>query len=415
MQHALGILESTAGLWMEMGLYLLFGYLCAGILSRVLKASMIARHLGHNRLWAVAKASILGVPLPLCSCGVIPVGLSLYRRGASRASTTSFLISTPQTGVDSLLVTYAMLGPVFMIVRPIFAFFNGLLGGGIVAFLEKETTSPPLEGEDRPHASLPEHIFQALRYGFLEFPRQISKWLVIGIAIAGVVAYFLPTEEKILGKYLGSGLLPMVVMAVAGIPFYICSTSSVPFVAVLMANGLSPGAALVFLVTGPATNTATLVLLARELGKKATAIYLGSIVVTSFFAGFVLEWFYRFLNRTPQIPDVMAHEHFGIWQILGGIALALVTGIALWRNLAEKRRNQHQPERHTESSLDIKVSGMTCDGCARHVSKAAMAVEGVRNAHVNLKAGILHVQGEKPDLDAIKQSVQQSGYSIDET
>ncbi|HUT23040.1 MAG TPA: SO_0444 family Cu/Zn efflux transporter [Sumerlaeia bacterium] len=453
MAHLIGILRETRDLWLEMGIYLVFGFAVAGILSRLLKRETIARHLGGNSIGAVAKAALFGIPLPLCSCGVIPVGLSLHRRGASRGATTAFLISTPQTGVDSIAVTWAFLGPLFALARPVAALINGLLGGGIVTWLDrgqKGASAADAAGQtpgdsdcdaceealrERGSVSFLHHAIHAFQYGFVDFPREIVNWLVVGILAAGVISYILPSEKEILREYLGSGVAPMVVMALFGIPLYICATASVPIVAVLVVKGgLSAGGALVFLMTGPATNIATLILIGRTLGRRTAAAYLGSILFTSFACGFALDAVYA-ASGSPL--SVQAHHHgehamLPDWvRLAGGVGLALVVAGGLIQNYVRSRAARKEAAATAlpaalasdgisspagaAPSLQLRVEGMTCSACVEHVRKAAQSVDGVEAAHVDLKSGIVRISGAAPSRDALVRAIEASGYKVAET
>jgi uncharacterized membrane protein YraQ (UPF0718 family)/copper chaperone CopZ len=431
MKHLMGVLSQIYNLWMEMGVYLIFGFAVAGLLSRVIKSETVARHLGGNSFLSVVKASLFGVPLPLCSCGVIPVGLSLFKRGASRGATTSFLISTPQTGVDSIVVTYGLLGPlglVFAVVRPIAAFMNGLLGGAVVNWLdaleEKKTGLNPgltsggaLGADTRPPERLGfwGNTRKGFQYAFLEFPQEIVTWLLIGIVAAGVVAYLLPPDSGFLTKHLGSGFVPMLVMAMVGIPFYICATASVPFVAVLLAAGLSPGAGLVFLMTGPATNTATLILLSRVLGKRTAAVYLGSIVATSFAFGFLLDWWFALRGGVPPFRVGHFHDQRSWLQIAGGVGLLLIVGYSLWEKARAFLYFRKKEAVMSGEIHELLVNGMTCENCARHVSRAAESAAGVESATVDLERNLLKVSGSSPDLAAVRAAVKAAGYQVVES
>lgn len=430
MQHIIGIWNETLNLWMDMGVYLVFGFAVAGILSRVLRQSTVQRHLGGNSLVSVAKASLFGIPLPLCSCGVLPVGISLRNRGASRPAATSFLISTPQTGVDSIIVTYGFLGPVFAVARPVAALINGLFGGMLSAWFGGEQNDaagaaapacPTGDGcaieDDAPRGGLGAHLLGALRYGFLEFPREISFWLVASIALAGLLAYVLPDEKAILAENLGTGILPMLAMLVIGIPLYICSTASVPLVAVLVTQGgLSAGAALVFLMAGPATNAAGLVLIAKSMGKRTAAIYLFSIVVTAMVCGLALEAAYAAMGTSLAVRAA-EHAHQEMlpqWLRVGGaVALLVVAATALVRNQISAHKMRHAgPASEEEETMQLKVEGMTCQNCAEHVRKAAESVEGVESARVDLKPGILHIAGDSPNREALARAIADAGYRL---
>ncbi|MBP7830621.1 MAG: permease [Kiritimatiellae bacterium] len=283
MNTALGILAEFWAVLAEMAPYLLFGFFVAGLLSLVLSARTVERHLGGRGLGPIVKASFWGVPMPLCSCSVIPVATSLRRHGASRGATAAFLLSTPQTGVDSLLVTYSLLGPVFAVFRPIAAFVSGLLGGYLVEAFGGNPTEPPAAEHCACAGCAPagglQRLAQGLRHGFVTLPRDIGKELLVGLALAGLIAALLP--ETFFADVLKPGPLQVLAMMALGIPLYVCATASVPIAAALIAKGVSPGAAFAFLVTGPATNAATLLTLRKLLGGRAAALYLGTIVATA--------------------------------------------------------------------------------------------------------------------------------------
>jgi uncharacterized membrane protein YraQ (UPF0718 family) len=280
----------------EMSPYLLFGFGVAGVLSVFINAQRVEQHLGGGGFWQVFKASLFGVPLPLCSCGVIPVSMSLHKHGASKGATVSFLLSTPQTGVDSILVTYSLMGPIFAIFRPLAAFVTGLLGGCLVNAVENhdirhqpekkaECTDPCCTNE-----KAESRLVRAFKHGFVTLPADIGRSMLIGLFIAALIAALVP-ENYFADKLSGGGnhILSMLIMMVVGIPVYVCATASVPIAVQLIAIGLSPGTAFVFLMTGPATNAATLATLASQVGKRAAAIFLLTVVVSSLAGGLILD------------------------------------------------------------------------------------------------------------------------------
>jgi uncharacterized membrane protein YraQ (UPF0718 family) len=216
----------------QMAPYLLFGFLVAGVLSVYISPMWVERRLGGRGLGPVFTASLFGVPLPLCSCGVIPVAASIRRHGASRAATTAFLLSTPQTGVDSIAVTYALLGPVFAIFRPVAALLTGVLGGFLVQFFGQPSVTGQAE-ESKPDACREtccegRHqrnvLLRALHHGFVTLPRDIGLALVIGIVIAGSMAALV--EQNQLHAYLGGGFLSILLLMATGVPIYVCATAS---------------------------------------------------------------------------------------------------------------------------------------------------------------------------------------------
>ncbi|UCG46677.1 MAG: SO_0444 family Cu/Zn efflux transporter [Phycisphaerales bacterium] len=275
----------------EMSPYLLFGFFVAGLLSVVVSQTLVQRHLGGRGLWPLVKASAVGVPLPLCSCGVIPVSMSLHKHGASKGSTIAFLLSTPQTGVDSILVTLSLLGPLFAIFRPVAALITGLVGGGLVDLFEAYTPAGQAEAAectDECCSGGGGRIVRGLKYGFVTLPRDIGRAMLLGLAVAAVISAAVP--DDFFADTLGTGLLAMVVMMFLGIPVYVCATASVPVAAALIAKGLTPGAAIVFLMTGPATNAASFITIWKVLGGRTAVTYLAAVAGCALASGIVLDY-----------------------------------------------------------------------------------------------------------------------------
>lgn len=299
----------------ESSVYLIFGTFVAGLISVWLPKESISRHLGGNGFKGVAKAALFGVPLPLCSCGVIPTALSLRRQGASRGATLSFLISTPETGVDSLAITYALLDPIYTIFRPVAAFATALATGGLATLVIKEEEPQAASAEvctvcddgcDDGHShTLGEKLSKAFRYGFGDLLGDIALWLIVGIILAGLITALIP--DDFFTTWIGTGVGSMVVMLAFGMPIYICATASTPIAAAMIAKGLNPGAALVFLLAGPATNAATITMVTRYLGLRAAAVYLSSISVMSVAIGLALNALYSAWGVAPE-SIVMANR-----------------------------------------------------------------------------------------------------------
>ena len=318
----------------EMAPYLLFGFLIAGVLSVWINASVVERQLGGGGFWQVFKASLFGVPLPLCSCGVIPVAMSLHKHGASKGATTSFLLSTPQTGVDSILVTYSLMGPIFAIFRPVAAFITGLVGGNVINMLERRDLLKKAVPQEKPPCDDPccvnpkqqSRFIRAIKHGFVTLPADIGRSMLIGLVIAALISSLVP--EDFFAETLavsGGGIIAMLVMMVLGIPVYVCATASVPIAVALIAKGLNPGAALVFLMTGPATNAATLVTLGSQLGKRTAIVFLLTVMVSSLVGGIILDAIFR--GDISQIT----HAHGAMlpaW--LKNIAAVVLLGVLGW-------------------------------------------------------------------------------------
>ena len=359
------------------------------------------RHLGEANLRSVVNASLLGVPMPLCSCGVIPTGVGLYRNGASKGAAQSFLISTPQTGVDSIMITYSLLGLPFAIIRPIAAFITGIVGGVITNKVEGEV--PHTYANETPHEEMPKgfkKIPAIFKYAFIEFMDDIAKWLTIGILIAGLISVVLPDDFFL--QYLSNPYLSMLVMLVASIPLYVCATSSVPIAAALILKGLSPGAALVFLMAGPATNAATISVIGNTMGKKSLIVYLSTIIAGSFLGGIILDqfmpvsWFSGIMS--------MGHDHHMLpdWiMISSAIILTILIVYTLIHKWIKKRRgHKHECEScevpHIPKKTEhvVHIEGMSCQHCVMNVKKGLSSLDGVTKVDVNLEAKIARVTGE---------------------
>jgi len=322
----------------EMSPYLLFGFFVAGLLSVLVSQQLVEKHLGGGGLWPLLKASIFGVPLPLCSCGVIPVSMSLHKHGASKGSTIAFLLSTPQTGVDSIFVTLSLLGPVFAVFRPVAALITGLVGGTLVDVFEqggKAQKSPPEKCIDECCSSKKTgRIVRGLKYGFVTLPRDIGKAMLLGLAIAAFISALVP--DGYFAEKLGTGIFAMVVMMFLGIPIYVCATASVPVAAALILKGLTPGAALVFLMTGPATNAASFITIWKVLGRTTAIIYLATVAGCALLGGILLDFL---VTRTD--INIAAHSHWmlpAVVKYASAVVLLAVLGYALF----SKGKSKHK-------------------------------------------------------------------------
>jgi uncharacterized membrane protein YraQ (UPF0718 family) len=338
------IVSIAADFWgtvAEMSPYLLFGFLAAGILSMLVSQRIVERHLGGRGIWSVLKASIFGVPLPLCSCGVIPVSMSLHKHGASKGSTIAFLISTPQTGVDSIFVTLSLLGPVFAILRPIIAFVTGIVGGVLVDLFSggSQTDRPgPAKCTDECCGGAEKRkITRGLKFAFVTLPRDIGGAMLAGLVIAALISVFVPND--FFAEKLGTGVSAMLVMMVLGIPMYVCATASVPIAAALILKGLTPGAALVFLMTGPATNATSFVTICKVLGKVTAITYLATIAGCSLLSGILLDYIVASVS-----PGAVGHYHgWMVPPIFKNISAVVLLGVLVFALLTKKEKAvEHQ-------------------------------------------------------------------------
>ena len=286
----------------EMTPYLLLGFLIAGILHEFVPRRIYADKLSRNNFSSVLWAALFGIPLPLCSCGVIPTATSIYREGASKGATVSFLISTPQTGVDSILATASVIGIPFAVIRPIVAFITAIVGGTITNRICKNGhDATPQTVQTAENKSIVKKIIGMFRYGFIDMIQDIGKWIVIGLVVAAVITVLVPDNFfVVLNSY---PLLNMLIILALSIPMYLCATGSVPIAAALMLKGLSPGAALVLLMAGPATNMATILVVNKVLGRKTLTTYLVTIITGAIGFGLLIdyalpaEWFSNITHK----------------------------------------------------------------------------------------------------------------------
>ncbi len=405
-----------------MSFYLLLGFLFAGILYIYFPKKKVYRYLGRQNRISVLNASVIGVPLPLCSCGVIPTGISFYRSGASKGSSVSFLISTPQTGIDSILVTYSLLGLPMAIIKPIIAFITGIYGGIVSNFTDKKekNAESALQQDMEQDANKDRSPRGMIRYAFVEFIEDIAQWLLIGLLIAALISVLVP--DNFFTLYLGNPWLEMLLVLVAAVPLYVCATGSVPIAAALMLKGLSPGAAIVFLMAGPATNAATMTVIGKVMGRKTLLVYLFSIITGALLFGFVTnqflpkEWFTRAIHQIH--GGEHAHGILPRWlQIASSVLLGLLLINGLWNKYKSKILSwfRHPEEAENKLSLDMKsmnviVNGMTCNHCKANVENAARSVKGVESAEADIVANRLVLEGEDINLDEVKSRIEEVGY-----
>jgi uncharacterized membrane protein YraQ (UPF0718 family)/copper chaperone CopZ len=395
----------------EMAPYLLLGFFVAGVLSVVISAQTVERHLGGKGAWPVVKATIFGIPLPLCSCGVIPVAASLRQHGASRGATTAFLLSTPQTGVDSIMVTFSLLGPVFTVFRPLAAFITGIFGGSIIDLLERNEsvpeTAPNCANACCSTAKIGNRLSHIFHYGFVSLPRDIGKALLIGLIIAGLISALIPDDY--LSGVLGAGIGAMIVMMLLGIPVYVCATASVPVAAALIAKGISPGAALVFLLTGPATNAAAITTIWKIMGRRTAVTYLLTVAITALASGLFLDYIFSFQGlAAPTAMPGMLPEYI---KTVSAVVLLSVLGAAIWWPSRQGKRTA--PQHQERPTITLSISGMTCQHCVQSVQRALSGGSGVQSVEVDLKEGKARITGDHLDISQLRGSVEALGYAVD--
>lgn len=391
----------------EMSPYLLLGFLFAGILSVYLKQQRISKFMGGKNFGSVFNSTMLGIPLPLCSCGVIPTGVSLYKNSASKSSTVSFLISTPQTGIDSILVTYSMLGWPFAILRPIVALVTGLMGGLFNIPFDKDVNIKEYSGESRKKTKQPKFI-RMLNYAFVEFLQDISKWLIIGLLFAALISVLVP--DNFFESNFNHPFLGMLIILAVSIPLYVCATGSVPIAAVLLMKGISPGAALVFLMAGPATNIATLTVLSKTIGKRSTIVYLLTIVLGAIGFGLLInqlpsQWF--------NLEYVVKHGHLlPEWLKIGS---TLVLTVLLINGIIQKYLSSKKIKKEMEGSMSenvIIVKGMTCNHCKASVERSLNSIDGIDETTADINTSKVLIKGASFDMEKVKATIKEIGYEF---
>ncbi len=402
-------INELIGLTKEMAPYLLFGFLFAGLLKVYFPQKILLKYMGKSNAASAFNASLLGVPMPLCSCGVLPTGISLYRNGASRGSTNSFLISTPQTGIDSILVTYSLLGPAFAVVRPIVALITGFIGGLLtnLGFRNEKHQDRIIEDSEKN----PRTFKYMMRYAFVDFLQDINKWLVIGLLIASLIAVIMPDDFFLV--YINNEFLSKVIILLATIFVYTCATASVPIAAVLMLKGLSPGAALVFLMAGPAANSASFTVLFKTLGRKSTLIYTGTIVLGAMFFGTLVDMLPRewFTVLGPHAGHEHAHAFIPEWvHTSSAVILVLLMINGFYIGFRKKHQLQTDNKRDMEFKK-LQLGGMDCNHCVRSVENNIGALANVTEAKADLATQTLLVKGENIDLKSIQKTIESLGYA----
>ena len=396
--------------------YLLLGFLIAGILHVFVPKTFYAKYLSRDNKLSVLWAALLGVPLPLCSCGVIPTAVGLKNEGASKGAVASFLIATPQTGIDSILATFSLMGLGFAVVRPVAALVTGICGGLLVNRLVKEDVKMDNSAcaVDTSHLSpLTFHLklWRVLKYAYFDMIQDIGLRLAIGLLVAALINVAVPDEFFLsFGK---QPLLQMLVILVVAVPMYICSTGSIPVAAALMMKGLSPGAALVMLMAGPAVNIASILVVRKSMGSRFTWIYLLTIIGFSILFGMLINAF--------GIQAVGMSEGCGmhsaccaseaaspsVFQIICSSLLVLFIIIALSMKFFSKFKKQEVEA----GTVVYAVEGMHCNHCKAACEQSVGKVKGVDSCEATPAANTLVVTGTA-SANEVRKAVEQAGFDF---
>ena len=392
----------------EMAPYLLLGFFIAGVLHVFVPQKFYANYLSRSNKFSVVWAALLGIPLPLCSCGVIPTAIGLRNEKASKGAIASFLIATPQTGIDSILATFSLLGLGFAVVRPVAALVTGVCGGLLINRLVKDDTYAATE-DSQCVVQRGSRWWRVLRYAFFEMIQDIGLRLTIGLLVAALINVAVPDEFFL--TFGSQPLLQMLVILVVAIPMYICSTGSIPVAAALMMKGLSPGAALVMLMAGPAVNMASFLVVRKSLGSRFTTIYLLTIVVFSVLFGLLVNA----LGIGSDMPLAATHDACcttepaspSIFRIICSCLLV----IFIINALSMKFFSRFKKQEVAEGTSVYCVEGMHCNHCKAALENAVSKVKGVTSVEANPSANTLTVTGSASE-DAIRTAVEQAGFDF---
>lgn len=415
----------------EMAPYLLLGFFLAGMMHAFVPGMVYSHYLGNKGFRSVFYGALFGVPLPLCSCGVIPTAMSLRKEGASKGATTAFLIATPETGVDSIIATYSLLGLPFAILRPIAAFCNALLGGWLINTFDNDEHTVEIKESDThcscgcDHSSKPAtfvgKICEGLKFGFVEMMQDIGKWLVVGLLVAGLITVLVP--DDFFAIFRGNTQLSMLLVLCIAIPMYICATGSIPIAVALILKGLTPGAALVLLMAGPACNMASILVINKVMGRKTLILYLCSIVAMAIFWGHVVDYVLPAEWLQMGVLDAACCHDEGIEWF--NMTCTIVLALLLFYAMVISKHLHHHEHHHDhdccchehdhcathndDGAKTYIIGGMDCNHCRAAAERAIMSVAGVTSATVNLHTKEAHVEGDASP-EAICKAIEAIGF-----
>jgi uncharacterized membrane protein YraQ (UPF0718 family)/copper chaperone CopZ len=415
----------------EMSPYLLLGFLLAGIMHVFVPSVLYSRYLSAGDFRSVLYAALFGIPLPLCSCGTIPTAMSLHREGASKGATVSFLIATPQTGVDSIIATYSLMGLPFAILRPVAALFTAVFGGILV---NKFDSSHKTKNSVCNNEGCLKQDFQGImkrgwkknfigviKYAFFDMMQDIGKWLVIGLVVAGLITAFVP--ESFFETFKGNTFLSIGLVLLFAIPMYLCATGSIPIAIALMLKGLSPGAALVLLMAGPASNVASMLVVGKVLGRKTMLLYLLSIIGGATAFALVIDYLLPaecFITPLKQIHSCCS-DGSSAFNIGATIVLGLLLINALIRRFIGTSSNNEPLSETVQESGDFDsktnmavyhVAGMSCNHCKMNVEKAINQLPGVEYVEVDLPSAKATVTGDVSSED-VRSAIESLGFKVE--
>lgn len=405
------LLDLLGAMLQEMSPYILLGFLFAGALHAFVRPDLMTQHLSGRGWRPALKATLLGVPLPLCSCGVLPTAISLRRSGASTSATTAFLIATPQTGVDSIAATYSLLGPAFALVRPLAAFLSAVAGGALIGQLSRgedtpsdATTARLSEATLRP--TLGGRLVEMLRYGLIDMVASVGRWLVVGLFIAALITALVPDDFFL--RFADRPLLAMVAVVLIAVPMYVCATGSIPIALSLMLKGLTPGTAFVFLMAGPAVNFASYTLLSHTLGRRDTLLYLLIIAGSAIGVGLIIDYLLPAAWFAPHLTGAQACCALSHASAFKSACALLLGGLLVYALIIKRFIHKNHL---TAMTTEYRIEGMMCVHCQARVEKELATLPGVTSVTVDLGRKVARVEGS-PSEQEIAAKVTALGYEF---
>ncbi|MBI4845503.1 MAG: permease [Candidatus Omnitrophica bacterium] len=400
MSITISFLKEIIYLWLEISPYLLLGMAISGLLHVFLGKELISRQLGRGGIGSVVKATLLGIPLPVCSCGVIPIVRSLQKEGAHKSSVLAFLVATPTTGVDSIFATYSLLGPLFAIFRPLAALICGITLGVLDYFIEGNKAEEKIMKKHE-HVKLHPvfHWNEFIRYSFVEILQDIGKPLITGILLGAAIAVFFPAE---LFTRHTSMYLDFLAALLLGIPLYVCATGSIPVAVSLIAKGFSPGAGLIFLIAGPATNAITLAFVYSKLGKKSFYLYLINIIVVSVVMGLIFNYIWNIFGANIELISGAGKMLSFEFKLISGVILAMLTVNALLR--------RKSCEIEINDAYEVSVPNIDCGHCKITLEAKLKEMPGVEKVFVDVEKKRVLISGNA-DKQLIREKIKEAGYT----
>lgn len=441
-------MEGIIHLINEMSPFLLLGFFLAGVMHAFIPGRYYTEYLSRPTFRSVLNASLIGIPLPLCSCGVIPTAMSLRKEGASKGSVAAFLICTPQTGADSIIATASLMGWPFAIMRPIAAFVMAIAGGTVVNMADRQTeavaTARSSEQHKEPHGTFWQKMGVALRYAFVDMMEDIGKWLVVGLVVAGLITVFVP--DSFFVAFQGNTWASMLLVMCLVLPMYLCATGSIPIAVALMMKGLTPGAGLLLLIAGPACNLASMLIVRKVMGMRTLVAYIGSIVVGSVFFGWLTDYLHfngviNFMSGiTSQEACCTEHTSWFSWLCTAALTLMLIYALVLPKIGLRKsagchchdhchdhghdeacecghhhaEEDCHCHDHNGENSVRIyHIKGMTCNHCRAAAHGALERTEGVTSVSIDLATREARITGTAT-REALASSLSDIGFELED-